>query len=574
MEILLKRGNTAQNDAYTGPLGSITIDTQARKLRIHDGVTAGGKVVANMDDITTLTTAVGTKLNASEKGVANGVATLDANGLVPSSQLPSYVDDVLEYTNLAAFPGTGETGKIYIALDTGKIYRWSGSVYINISSNVSTADAATKLATARTIGMTGDVTWTSAAFDGTGNVTGVATLANSGVTAGTYTKVTVDAKGRVTVGAGLAATDIPSLDVSKLTTGTLSVARGGTGQSTAVAGAVLYGASSSTTAYTAVGTAGQALISNGASAPTWATLDLTYLPDAAFKKSVKAATTANITLSGAQTVDGIALVAGDRVLVKNQTTANQNGIYIVAAGSWTRSADADTVSKLAGAIVNVDAGTANGGELFTTTLKTTDTLGTTSVVWSRVLDTTMAGTVVGSTPGTASAGTSDNYAREDHVHPVQTTITGNAGTATKLATARTISTTGDATWSVSFDGSANATAAITLATVATAGTYRSVTVDAKGRVTAGTNPTTLAGYGITDAAPSSHVGAGGAAHAVATTSVHGFMSSTDKTKLDGLVLASTAEAQAGVNATNLMTPALTISLLQAGNFTLDAGVLA
>lgn len=574
MEILLKRGNTAQNDAYTGPLGSITIDTQARKLRIHDGVTAGGKVVANMDDITTLTTAVGTKLNASEKGVANGVATLDANGLVPSSQLPSYVDDVLEYTNLAAFPGTGETGKIYIALDTGKIYRWSGSVYINISSSVSTADAATKLATARTIGMTGDVTWTSAAFDGTGNVTGVATLANSGVTAGTYTKVTVDAKGRVTVGAGLAATDIPSLDVSKLTTGTLSVARGGTGQSTAVAGAVLYGASSSTTAYTAVGTAGQALISNGASAPTWATLDLTYLPDAAFKKSVKAATTANITLSGAQTVDGIALVAGDRVLVKDQTTANQNGIYIVAAGAWTRSADADTVSKLAGAIVNVDAGTTNGGELFTTGLKTTDTLGTTSITWSRVVDTTMAGTVVGSTPGTASAGTSVNYAREDHVHPVQTTITGNAGTATKLATARTISTTGDATWSVSFDGSANATAAITLATVATAGTYRSVTVDAKGRVTAGTNPTTLAGYGITDAAPSSHVGAGGAAHAVATTSVHGFMSSTDKTKLDGLVLASTAEAQAGVNATNLMTPALTISLLQAGNFTLDAGVLA
>jgi phage-related tail fiber protein len=82
---------------------------------------------------------------------------------------------------------------------------------------------------------------------------------------------------------------------------------------------------------------------------------------------------------------------------------------------------------------------------------------------------------------------------------VTASLTGNANTATTLQTSRTISATGDATWSVNFDGSANTTAALTLATVATAGTYKSVTVDVKGRVTAGTNPTTLAGYGITDA---------------------------------------------------------------------------
>lgn len=81
---------------------------------------------------------------------------------------------------------------------------------------------------------------------------------------------------------------------------------------------------------------------------------------------------------------------------------------------------------------------------------------------------------------------------------------GNADTATKLATARTISTTGDATWSVSFDGSANATGVLTFANVATANTYRSVTINAKGLVIGGTNPTTLAGYGITDAAPAVH----------------------------------------------------------------------
>ncbi len=58
------------------------------------------------------------------------------DGKVPASQLPSYVDDVLEYANLAAFPGTGETGKIYVALDTNKTYRWSGSAYVEISASL------------------------------------------------------------------------------------------------------------------------------------------------------------------------------------------------------------------------------------------------------------------------------------------------------------------------------------------------------------------------------------------------------------------------------------------------------
>lgn len=141
---------------------------------------------------------------ASTRGVANGVAALDASGLVPSSQLPSYVDDVLEYANLAGFPATGTTSKIYVAIDTNKIYRWSGSAYIEISPVAGNADTATKLATARTISATGDASW-SAGFDGSANAAGVLTLANSGVTAGTYLdadthiqSITVDSKGRVT----------------------------------------------------------------------------------------------------------------------------------------------------------------------------------------------------------------------------------------------------------------------------------------------------------------------------------------------------------------------------------------
>lgn len=69
-------------------------------------------------------------------GAKNGVASLDANGKVPTSQLPSYVDDVLEYSSKSGFPTTGETGKIYVATDTNLTYRWSGSAYVEISPSL------------------------------------------------------------------------------------------------------------------------------------------------------------------------------------------------------------------------------------------------------------------------------------------------------------------------------------------------------------------------------------------------------------------------------------------------------
>jgi hypothetical protein len=77
--------------------------------------------------------ALALKENTANKGVANGYASLDSSGLVPTAQLPSYVDDVLEYANLAAFPVTGESNKIYVAIDTGYNYRWSGSVYTQMT---------------------------------------------------------------------------------------------------------------------------------------------------------------------------------------------------------------------------------------------------------------------------------------------------------------------------------------------------------------------------------------------------------------------------------------------------------
>lgn len=69
-------------------------------------------------------------------------ADLGSDGKVPASQLPSYVDDVLEYATLSAFPATGESGKIYVALDTGKTYRWSGSTYTEISESLALGETA------------------------------------------------------------------------------------------------------------------------------------------------------------------------------------------------------------------------------------------------------------------------------------------------------------------------------------------------------------------------------------------------------------------------------------------------
>lgn len=77
-----------------------------------------------------------TFIPASEKGANSGVATLGADGKVPSSQLPSYVDDVIEAANFAALPATGEEGKIYVTLDDNKTYRWGGSAYAEISASI------------------------------------------------------------------------------------------------------------------------------------------------------------------------------------------------------------------------------------------------------------------------------------------------------------------------------------------------------------------------------------------------------------------------------------------------------
>jgi hypothetical protein len=180
------------------------------------------------------------------------------------------------------------------------------------------------------------------------------------------------------------------------------------------------------------------------------------------KNSARVATTEDITLSGVQTIDGVGVLAGDRVLVKDQATGSENGVYdVVSGGAWTRSEDAVQDELTSGSFVFVEEGSINGSAGFVVSTANPITIGTTNIEWSQFSG---AGQITAGAGMTKSGNTLDvNTASADRV-----VINANN---------------------------------IDLATHGTAGTYNGLTVDAYGRATSFSTPTTLAGYSITDAQP-------------------------------------------------------------------------
>lgn len=142
--------NVSSKDAPISDKTQAALDKKVDKTTTVNGhalssnvtVTKGDVGLGNADNTSDVNKPISTatqaaldkKVDKSSVGKANGVASLDSSGKVPSSQLPSYVDDVLEFSTLNDFPATGETGKIYIAKDTNYSYRWSGSTYIYIAN--------------------------------------------------------------------------------------------------------------------------------------------------------------------------------------------------------------------------------------------------------------------------------------------------------------------------------------------------------------------------------------------------------------------------------------------------------
>lgn len=134
----------------------------------------GSKVLTDLNYSSTDKAKVDGAIQSSEKGANNGVAELDANGKVPSSQLPSFVDDVLEYADVAHFPQTGESGKIYIAVDTNLSYRWTGSAYGEISPSLALGETSSTA-------YRGD--WGKATKDAVGNIQSLQTADKSSLVA-------------------------------------------------------------------------------------------------------------------------------------------------------------------------------------------------------------------------------------------------------------------------------------------------------------------------------------------------------------------------------------------------------
>jgi len=207
-----------------------------------------------------------------------------------------------------------------------------------------------------------------------------------------------------------------------------------------------------------------------------------------WKQAVKAATTAAITLSGLQTVDDVALAVNDRVLVKNQADASTNGIYLVASGAWSRATDYDSALEISQSAVYVLAGgTTNGRSSFVQTSNITTFPG------DAITFTAFSGPVVN------AAGNGISFTNGGTVSVKEgagITFDGSSNVTVDLYSGGGLMTTTDGT-----NSSVVTTAQLSLTKVGTAGTYKSVTTDAYGRVIGGSNPTTLAGYGITDAQP-------------------------------------------------------------------------
>lgn len=148
----------------------------------------------SISKISGLQTALNNKLETSLKGVAGGLAELDANGVVPASQLPSFVDDVLEYSSASAFPSTGETGKIYVATDTNLTYRWSGTQYTEISKSLALGETSSTAYR----GDRGKIAYDHAVLKG------------SAFGPGIYT-ITTNAEGHVTAATAVVASDITTI---------------------------------------------------------------------------------------------------------------------------------------------------------------------------------------------------------------------------------------------------------------------------------------------------------------------------------------------------------------------------
>lgn len=250
-------------------------------------------------------------------------------------------------TSIIPIAGNGAFVDVTNNQTIGGVKTFTSTIVGSVDGNAGTA---TKWATPRDLSLTGDATATLSSVDGSANVSTALTLATVNSNIGSYTKVTINAKGLATAGSQASLTD--------LSAPTADFGFGG------------YKLTNLADPISDQDAATKVYVDNVAQG-----LDV--------KASVVVATSGNITLSGAQTIDGISVVAGDRVLVKSQNNAEENGIYVASNTSWSRSADANTWNELVSAYTFVESGSTYADSGWVCTVNAGGTLGVTPVTWSQ-----------------------------------------------------------------------------------------------------------------------------------------------------------------------------------------------
>ena len=356
---------TLSNKTLVAP----ALGTPASGIMTNVTGTAAGLTAGNVTTNANLTGDVTSVGNATS--IAAGVivnADINASAAIDDTKLAT-IATALKVSNSATTAASANTASAIVARDASGDFT-AGTVTAALTGNSSTATA---LATGRTIAITGDLAYTSPSFDGTGNVTAAGTLATV-ATAGTTGSST--------------AIPVITINVKGLTTSITTavvVAPAGTLTGSTLASGV------TASSLTSLGTIASLVVTAGtiSTTPSAATdiANKSYVDTIAqgldTKASVVAGTTANITLSGAQTIDGISIVATDRVLVKDQTAPAENGIYVASATAWARASDMSTWAQVPGAYVFIETGTTLADTGWVCTSNAGGTINVTAMTWAQ-----------------------------------------------------------------------------------------------------------------------------------------------------------------------------------------------